>query len=354
MTPGRDSRLEAIVHPAYAIAVAAVVAAGLVTSPLLAQGPDCGAVLIPAVDKGSTSRNARAAYVRTNAREEYERLSRMSASQRHADASYELFGADYDESSSASDFEDRVKKSFQQQTGEQDEAAARTWYTSRLTTDQVNAWLGCQTNGGLLLVPSGISHSGLSLKVVWKPGPGIGTTHVVITAPGGLVNGKSLENLSLTGAASQVVNVSISDPANVSVVRLLANALEAAMAADLVVDFTPRRTMSFETAQVQQLITFCSDGSCPAGKSQVYSFPQSVNQFYTLCGFGGPVTAVSIAAPLAPNGTPGYKGHLDVFPSDRHGCVNVYGALLAGVPPTAATVSADVARVKTELVSLYP
>ncbi len=146
-------------------------------------------------------------YMFLNAAHEYDKLLKESSGNRGASASYKLFSAEFHDSKSSSEFQEKVRKRLTSEGYSLNEAESRASYRRFLTQEQLEAWASCvravTQSGAVLLQPISPHPSGFPLKVDWYPQKGKGTEPLVLEIRNGTINKRNLLKVPLTGVSSR-------------------------------------------------------------------------------------------------------------------------------------------------------
>jgi len=189
----------------------------------------CEGMLQPSEEVSKTDYKSQQAYVRVNALYVYEALRQMSTEQRAADASYKIFSAEYNDSKSAQEFQEKINSRLDREGFNLSEAAARSYYRKNLSAKQLEEFNKCVQN---VLGTPGVFVSAnmpslkapFTVKVSWiAPKAGSVSTSISLDIVGGAVNGLTQwTSDSILGSFDRVVVVS--PHANVSRVIVTATA----------------------------------------------------------------------------------------------------------------------------------
>jgi hypothetical protein len=149
---------------------------------------ECASVLRPNEEQSKSDYTAMQAYMSLHASYEYERLRKLDNTTRGADATYKLFSAQYNDSTSREDFQKNVSQRLDDENFALDQAEARAYSRKYVSDTQVKAWLGCvvanSRGGSLLLVASNPGKPHFALVAAWAPQRGVGTGDLIVTAAG--------------------------------------------------------------------------------------------------------------------------------------------------------------------------
>lgn len=104
---------------------------------------ECRHVLIPTVQRNSTDVRSIYSYVYENAYEEWDRLNKMSAEQRAAEATYKFFSGEYHDSKNSREFSDKTRTSIEGKKVFVDSQEAFKFYRRGVEPGQVDAWSRC-------------------------------------------------------------------------------------------------------------------------------------------------------------------------------------------------------------------
>lgn len=188
--------------------VAAIVA--LSSLPALAQTRsvrDCDAVLIPTVEQASDDYSRMQDYLYYNASKEYDRLQKLSKEQRSAEASYKVAQAEYNDSRSASEFQDKLRSRISVERSRSQEATSSSNFRRGLDQAQVSAWAECARavsgGGAVFLAAEKVDPSAFPLTVRWFPATGQPQGLLTLKVANATIEGKSLVETTLVGSGSK-------------------------------------------------------------------------------------------------------------------------------------------------------
>lgn len=144
----------------------------------------CEKVLVPTVEQSNSDYRRLQSFMSLHAAEEYDRLQRMESSSRSAEASYKVFSAEYNDSTSREEFSERIRRRLDRENYHLDEADARSSLKVGLTDKQVDAWVMCAGAGGLLFSARDVTPAGFTLLVARVLPPGVGAARAEIEISG--------------------------------------------------------------------------------------------------------------------------------------------------------------------------
>lgn len=181
--------------PALSLAIACL--------PAFSQGTvGCEAVLAPTIESATSDYRLLQAYMSLNAAEEYDRLRRMSADKREAEASYKVFSAEYKDAQTSSEFKEKVSKRLKDEQFSSSESDARAVYRKGPTDAQVRAWSECQRGGGLLVTVRDQTADEFTLLITWMPPVGAPAQNAEILLSGATIDDRASLQTSFAGRGS--------------------------------------------------------------------------------------------------------------------------------------------------------
>lgn len=167
----------------------------------------CDAALAPSIEKAASDYALAQSYMYVNAAHEYDKLKRSSAEERGASASFKFFGAEYNESKSSSEFQEKVRDRLRRENFSMSESESRSSYRRYLSGAQLSAWSSCVqsvTKGGaVILLAESVSSSAFPIRVRWYPPAGVGTGTLVVRIRNGAIEGSNQVEVQLQGASEK-------------------------------------------------------------------------------------------------------------------------------------------------------
>lgn len=187
-----------------AIVVALIVAAASAAAQDVRQ---CDGSLSPTIDQSVSDYSIAQSYMYVNAAQEYDKLKKSTSEERGASASYKFFGAEYSDSKSASEFQEKVRNRLTQEGFSMQESEARSSYRRYLSSAQLAAWSSCVqavTKGGaIILIAESVSSSAFPIRAKWYPPGGVGSGTLVINVRNALIDGANRVQVQLQGATEK-------------------------------------------------------------------------------------------------------------------------------------------------------
>jgi hypothetical protein len=196
------------------------------------------------------------AYMSINAEYEYDRLKQLDSSTRNAEASYKLFRAEYQDSSTREEFRDRVRQRLATEQFAMSESEARSYAKRYLSEAQIAAWARCMTSEAVLLSASQIDKLGFVLKVLWIPPTGVGEAPLTLTLDRGRIEGKKKLERRFVGRRSE--SFIVKPAADSDRVKVVANIM--GISESLGVTLSPSKTPQLVRRSVVQRVILCSMG----------------------------------------------------------------------------------------------
>lgn len=167
----------------------------------------CDTSLAPTVERASSEYALAQAYLFVNAEREFDELRKKSAESRDASASYRFFSAEYNDSRSASEFQQRVRDRLTREGFSMQQSEARASYRRFLSPTQLAAWSTCVqsvTNGGsVILTADSVSRGPFPIQVSWRPQRGVGSATLTIEVRGASISGSNKLSQRLEGATDR-------------------------------------------------------------------------------------------------------------------------------------------------------
>lgn len=167
----------------------------------------CDTALAPTIESASLDYGSVQAYMSLNAAKEYDRLQKASASERAASASYKFFGAEYSDSKSSSEFEQRVRERLTKENFHFNENLSKASYRQYLSEAQLNAWSKCVQSvtgsGAVLVYAASVGADGFPIKVKWIPQTGVGSGQLRLRIARGKIDGQTEIRTELNGASER-------------------------------------------------------------------------------------------------------------------------------------------------------
>jgi hypothetical protein len=209
--------------------------------------PICDAVLRPNEEKFASDYAVTQAYMFQNAAYEYDRLSKLDANSRAADGSYDLFSAEYKDSNSREEFQEKVRQRLSKESFNMSASEARALSRVFVSDKQVEGWVKCvEASGGgdVLIVANNPNETSFPIKITFMPQTGVGEAQMTINLDGGYVkveeNRRSVNKTTLTdtykGKSSKRYIVKPSPNSKQVVITTNISGLSD----DLTIDLTPR------------------------------------------------------------------------------------------------------------------
>lgn len=172
---------------------------------------DCAASLVPTEEQTKSDYSMMQAYMRSSAAEEYDRLKKVSKDQLAAEASYKLFAAEFDSSSSREEFQERIRKRLDTESFSLSVNDAKAVHRKYLNSEQLAAWTTCiiqNSKGGALLLRADEPHKdGFALGISWIPQQGIPDGQLELELTGAKINGFSNYKVYMPGKTDRSVLV---------------------------------------------------------------------------------------------------------------------------------------------------
>lgn len=167
----------------------------------------CEAALAPTIEKAASDYALAQSYMYVNAAHEYDKLKRSSAEDRGATASYNFFGAEYNDSKSSSEFQEKVRDRLRRERFTMSESESRSSYRRYLSGAQLSAWSSCVqsvTRGGaVILLAESVSDSAFPVRVRWYPPAGIGSGTLVVRIRNGAIDDRNELQVQVQGASEK-------------------------------------------------------------------------------------------------------------------------------------------------------
>lgn len=202
----------------------------------------CDGVLIPTVEDSRSDYALLQAFASVNADALYDAIDKSGSNSISGGGGYGPFSADFQQSSSKSEFSERVEKRLVEEQFQMDESDARAYYRSSVLDAQVRAWSQCVgeiTEGGAVLLSTDFSDErGFFLTVAWIPPVGTPTAELELGATGGTISGRSLFSETLSGRQRKTYEVIASPSASVKVFANIAGQTDSVW-----VTYTPKSPM---------------------------------------------------------------------------------------------------------------
>lgn len=167
---------------------------------------DCGAVLRPNEEKFASDYAVTQAYMYQSAAYEYDRLKKVDSNSRSADASYKLFSAEYSDSSSREDFQERIRNRLVRESFKMSASEARALSRIFVTDVQVSAWVKCVESAGggaVLIVANDPNASSFPISISFMPPTGVGEASAKIDLDGGAISNRGSLTEKFTGKSSK-------------------------------------------------------------------------------------------------------------------------------------------------------
>lgn len=229
------------------VAVATIAAPATTPSPPTSatyqETSSCDAALYPTQEAYTSNYRLLQAHMRLNAEYEYSRLKMMTQQQREAEASYKLFAAEYENSTSSSEFRERVISRLETENYNFDESQSRAYTRQGPTAQQMQAWTTCQqqrSGGGYIIVTTertSASRDPFAITMAWRfpEGHPADRQYVDLELVGGTTAGVSRKRLELSGSGR--TSLPVTPNASANAVLVIAN-LNNAGTDQLYVDLT--------------------------------------------------------------------------------------------------------------------
>jgi hypothetical protein len=168
---------------------------------------DCDASLVPTVEQTNSDYSRMQDFLYYNAAQEYDRLSKLAKEQRTAEASYKVAQAEYNESKSASEFQERMTSRIDSERSRTQESTSSSNYRRGLEQSQLSAWSECVravTGGGaVFLVAEKVDPSAFPLTVRWYPATGQTEGTLTLKIANATVDGSAEIRAKLVGSGSK-------------------------------------------------------------------------------------------------------------------------------------------------------
>lgn len=166
-------------------------------------GKNCDAVLIPTEEALNEDYTSAMAYVYVNAAYDYERVIKENSGSAGLGIVYEAFSLDFQQSSSAQDFQTRVRSRLVSLGYTFNSTTARSYTKRALTDAQVEAWLDCQ-GGGVFLSVKDIDPQRAEVRLDYEPRNGVTDHNLTLTVEGGTTSdGQVTVKENLNGAVGK-------------------------------------------------------------------------------------------------------------------------------------------------------
>ena len=176
-----------------------------------AQDQDCAPVLLPTEEQIKTDYSMMQAYMRVSAGEEYDRLKKVSKDQLGAEASYKLFSAEFDSSSSREEFQEKIRKRLDTESFSLSVSDAKAVHRKYLSNEQLTAWTTCiiqkSKGGALLLRAIDPAKDGFALSISWIPQTGVPDGDLELEFSGAKVDGLYKYKVYMPGKTDRSVLV---------------------------------------------------------------------------------------------------------------------------------------------------
>lgn len=167
----------------------------------------CDAALAPTIEMATSDYALAQSYMYVNAAHEYDKLKHSSAEERGASASYKFFSAEYNDSKSSSEFQEKVRDRLSRENFSMQESESRSSYRRHLSGTQLSAWSSCVqsvTKGGaVILIAESVSNSAFPVRVRWYPPAGIGSGNLIVHIQNGTIEGANQVQVQLQGASEK-------------------------------------------------------------------------------------------------------------------------------------------------------
>lgn len=227
----------------------------LTTESLTALGaPICDAVLRPNEMNAKSDYAVMQAYMSYNAEHEYDRLQNLDKQSRSADISYKLFSAEYDDSRSREDFQERIRDRLKKELFNMNASESRALSRVYVTDKQVEGWVSCiQASGGgaVLIVANNPNPKSFPLRVTFLPPNGVGQATMELSLDGGLIDGRRSLEQKFVGKSSR--SYIVKPKQKTTEVVIAANI--AGLSDDLTIDLKPRPRVKVEKTQEETKTT---------------------------------------------------------------------------------------------------
>lgn len=196
----------------------------------------CDGVLVPSEESRKSDYALLQAFAKVNASELYDTIAKTDGKSAGGGGGYGGFSADYQQSSSKSDFQERVQKRLVTENFQMSESDAKAYYRRGVSDSQVNAWSECITRvsggGAVLLSARNIDERGFFLVVTWIPPVATGAAKLELRATGGTISGHSSLSEDLSGRGAKTYEVVASSTTAVKVLANIAGATDSVMVAN--------------------------------------------------------------------------------------------------------------------------
>lgn len=224
-------------HVTYASCILFV---SMLLGSIVHAAPLCDGVLRPNEEKFASDYSIRQAYMSQNAVDEYDRLSRLDANSRAVDGSYKLFSAEYKDSNSSEEFQEKVRQRLSREGFNMSASEARALLRIFVTDKQVEAWISCvkaaSDEGAVLIVAKNPNTSGFPIRIRFIPPINVGEAKMTIKLDGGRVENKTTLIQTYTGKSSYPYIVK---PSRNSKQVVITASIEG-LSDELTIDLTPR------------------------------------------------------------------------------------------------------------------
>lgn len=149
----------------------------------------CEKVLVPTTEQVHSDYRKMQAFMSINASHEYERLQNTDTAARNADATYEVYSAEYHDSQTKEQFSEKVHDRLQKEHFNLSESDARSYLRIGVSDKQVDAWQKCMHDaaeaGGLMLTARNVTSDGFTLLVTRSFPKSIADGEVKLQVTGG-------------------------------------------------------------------------------------------------------------------------------------------------------------------------
>lgn len=223
-------------------------------SPRALAAPVCDAVLRPNEVTTKSDYAVMQAYMSYNAEHEYDRLQNLDNQSRSADISYKVFSAEYDESRSREDFQERIRNRLAKESFNMNASESRALSRVYVTDKQVEGWVECirhSGGGAVLIIASNPNPRSFPLRVTFLPPTGVGQSTMELSLDGGLIDGRRSLVQKFVGKSSRSYIVK---PKQKSTEVVIAANI-AGLSDDLTVDLKPRPKVKLENKQEETKTT---------------------------------------------------------------------------------------------------
>ncbi len=181
----------------------------------------CDAALAPTIERAASDYALAQSYMYVNAVQEYDKLKKSSAAERGASASYKFFSAEYNDSKSASEFQEKIRSRLVQENYSMQESESRSSYRRFLSGPQLLAWSECvrsvSKGGALIMNAESVSDSAFPIRVRWYPQAGVGTGTLLLKLKNATIDDKNEISVLLNGVSEKPFIV-VPDPSTNQVV----------------------------------------------------------------------------------------------------------------------------------------